>query len=184
MQKAAHWVLFGLCISQFPTAYAIQRTHMGGPFGIKPAPLDLFLHKVHAWSGWTILALAIILLVVRLVRGAPALPRGMSAWQRWLAHAAHAGLYGFIFALAVTGTGAMYVARGFAPIHIALTNFGIALVLLHVLAVIWHQIVRRDSLLLRMMPEGRRVSAQLHGIGSKTASAELGNTRNDAGRGE
>jgi cytochrome b561 len=183
MQKAAHWVLLGLCISQFPTAYAIQRTHMAGPFGIKPAPLDLFLHKVHAWSGWTILALAIALLAVRLVRGAPALPHGMSAWQRWLAHAAHAGLYGFILALAVTGTGAMYVARGFAPIHIALTKFGIALVLLHVLAVIWHQVVRRDGLLLRMMPEGRDVSAQLHGIGSKTASGELSNIRTDAGGG-
>jgi cytochrome b561 len=181
MQKAAHWVLFGLCISQFPTAYAIQRTHMGGPFGIKPAPLDLFLHKVHAWGGWTILILAIIMLTVRLVQGAPALPHGMSAWQRWLAHTVHASLYGFILALAVTGTGAMYVASGFAPIHIALTKFGIALVVLHVLAVIWHQVVRRDGLLLRMMPEGRGVSAQLHSIGSKTVSGEIGNIGTDAG---
>jgi cytochrome b561 len=157
---------------------------MAGPFGIKPAPLDLFLHKVHAWSGWTILALAIILLAVRLVRGAPALPYGMSAWQRWLAYAAHAGLYGFILALAVTGTGAMYVARAFAPIHIALTNFGIALVLLHVLAVIWHQVVRRDGLLLRMMPQGRDVSARLGDIGSKAAPGELRNIRTNAGRGQ
>lgn len=153
---------------------------MGGPFGIKPAPLDLFLHKVHAWSGWTILMLAILLLAVRLVWGAPALPHGMSAWQRWLAHTVRAGLYGFILALVVTGTGAMYVASGFAPIHVALTKLGIALVVLHVLAVIWHQIVRRDGLLLRMMPKGRGVSAQLHGIGPKTASGEPGNIGTDA----
>lgn len=157
---------------------------MGGPFGIKPAPLDLFLHKVHAWGGWTILMLAIVLLAARFVRGAPALPPGMSAWQRWLAYVVHAGLYAFILALAVTGTGAMYVAREFAPIHIALTKFGIALVILHMLAVIWHQIVRCDSLLLRMMPEGRGASAQLHDIGLKTASDKLGNIGTDAGRGE
>ena len=173
MQKAAHWVLLGLCISQFPTAYAIQRTHMAGPFGIKPAPLDLFLHKVHAWSGWTILMLAIILLAIRLVRGAPALPHGLSVWQRWFAYTAHASLYGFILALVVTGTGAMYVARGFAPIHITLTKFGIALVLLHVLAVVWHQIIRRDGLLLRMMPEGRDASAELRSTASNTTSGKL-----------
>ncbi|MFA6264233.1 MAG: cytochrome b/b6 domain-containing protein [Pseudolabrys sp.] len=160
MQKAAHWVLLGLCISQFPTAYAIQRTHMAGPFGIVPTPLDLFLHNVHAWSGWTILLLAIFLLAARMVRGAPELPSGMSAWQRWSANVVHGSFYGLVLALAVTGTGTMYLTRTLAPFHIILTKLGIGLVIAHVLAVMWHQFVRRDGLLLRMLPQRRIATAR------------------------
>jgi cytochrome b561 len=170
LQKAAHWLLLGLCVSQFPTAYAIHRTHEADHHGSTPAPFDMFLHQVHAWSGWTILMLAIALLAIRVTRGAPAPPHGMSPWQRWLAHAAHAGLYGLILALAVTGTGAMYVWREFATIHNILTDLGIALVALHVLAVIWHQFIRRDGVLLRMLPAGRDASAALRRTASKAAS--------------
>jgi len=156
LQKVAHWLLLGLCITQFPTAYAIHRTHEASHRGDVPAPFDMFLHQVHAWSGWTILLLATALLAARFVHGAPKLPDGMTAWQRRIAHAAHAGLYGLILALAVTGTGAMYVWRGFAPVHVALLNAAIALVSLHVAAVIWHQMIRRDGMLLRMLPQRPR----------------------------
>ena len=151
-QKAAHWLVLGLCILQFPTATAIQRTHTVNPFGLKPAPLDLLFHKVHAWSGWTILLLAIVLLALHLFRGAPRLPQAMSAWQRWLAHAMHLCLYAGVLALAVTGTGAMYLSRGFAPFHVLLTKIGIVLVALHAAAALWHQFMRRDGLLQRLLP--------------------------------
>jgi cytochrome b561 len=162
-QKVAHWLILALCISQFPTASAIQRTHMAGPFGLKPAEFDLFLHKVHAWSGWTILLLALVLLVLRLRRGAPALPPAMPAWQRLAAHAAHACLYAGIVALAVTGTGAMYLSRSFAPVHIALTKFGMALVAVHAAAALWHQFVLRDDVLGRMVPRRRARHADAAG---------------------
>lgn len=153
IQKAAHWLIAVLCLSQFPTAWAIQRTHVAHMFGLKPAPFDLFLHKVHAWSGWTILLLALTLIVLRAVRGAPDLPHGTPTWQRWLAHAGHLSLYGGIAVLAVTGTGAMYLSQRFAPIHILFVSIGIGLVIFHVAAVIWHQAIRRDRLLWRMMPK-------------------------------
>lgn len=152
MQKAAHWLIVLLCLSQFPTAWAIQRTHIAHPFGLRPEPLDLFLHKVHAWSGWTILLLAMALVALRAVRGVPELPHGTTTWQRFLAHLGHLSLYAGIAVLAVTGTGAMYLSQRFAPVHIFLVNLGIALVLLHVAAVVWHQAIRRDGLLWRMMP--------------------------------
>lgn len=150
-QKAAHWLISVFCLFQFPTAWAIQRTHIVHASGLAPAPFDLFLHKVHAWSGWTILVLGLILLTSRGVRGAPELPAGTSAWQRWLAHVGHLSLYCGIAVLAVTGTGAMYLSQRFAPIHILFVNIGIGLVGLHVAAVIWHQVIRRDRLLWRMM---------------------------------
>lgn len=152
VQKIAHWLVALLCISQFPTAWAIQRTHIGHVFGIRPTPMDLFLHNVHAWSGWTILLLALLLIVIRAVRGAPALPHNTKPWQRWLAHAGHFCLYAGIVVLALTGTGTMYFSQRFAPIHILFVNLGIALVLLHAGAAIWHQFVRRDGILLRMLP--------------------------------
>ena len=154
-QQVAHWAILGLCILQFPTASAIQRTHAVGPFGLKPAPFDLFLHKVHAWSGWTILLLATILLGLRLVRGAPLLPSAMAAWQRWTAHATRVCLYLGILALAVTGTGTMYLSQSFAWVHIFLTKVGIGLVALHAAAALWHQFMLRDGLLWRMLPSLR-----------------------------
>lgn len=158
MQKAAHWLIVLLCLSQFPTAWAIQRSHIAHRFGFSPQPLDLFLHKIHAWSGWTILLLAMALVALRAVRGAPELPHGMSTWQRGFAHLAHFFLYAGIAVLAVTGTGAMYLSQRFVPIHILLVNLGIGLVLLHVIAAVWHHVVRGDGLLWRMMPK-RKVMA-------------------------
>jgi cytochrome b561 len=155
IQKAAHWSILGLCILQYPTAEAIQRTHAVNPFGLKPAPLDLFLHKVHAWSGWTILLLAVVLLGMRLFRGAPRLPPTMAAWQRRFAYATHFCLHAGILALAVTGTGTMYLSQGFAPLHILLTKIGLGLVALHAAAALWHQFIIRDALLQRMMPGSR-----------------------------
>lgn len=170
VQKAAHWLIVLLSLSQFPTAWAIQRTHVGHPFGIRPAPLDLFLHKVHAWSGWTILLLAIVLLMLRVVRGAPDLPRDMTRWQRWLAHAGHFLLYAGIVVLVTTGTGAMYLSQRFAPVHLLLVKFGITLVLLHVAAAIWHQAIRRDGLLWRMMPSRQVTPTDSGGVASNRAN--------------
>lgn len=158
-QKAAHWLILLLCLSQFPTAWAIQRTHVAHRFGLPPDSLDLVLHKVHAWSGWTILALAMLLVALRAVRGAPELPHGMATWQRRLAHLGHFALYAGIAVLVVTGTGAMYLSQRFVPVHILFVNLGIALVLLHVVAVLWHQAIRRDRLLWRMAPNRGSASA-------------------------
>ena len=155
LQKVIHWLIVLLCLTQFPTAWAIQRTHIAHMFGLRLMPFDLFLHKVHAWSGWIILFLAITLIVLRAVRGAPGLPTGTPTWQRWLAQVGHFSLFAGISVLVVTGTGTMYFSQRFAPVHILFVKLGIALVLLHVAAVVWHQAVRRDGLLWRMMPRMR-----------------------------
>lgn len=150
-QKLAHWMILALCVVQFPTAGGIQRTHHVNPFGIKPAPFDLVLHKVHAWSGWMILLLATILLLLRVVRGGPALPQGMNIAERGLARLGHVALYGGILVLATTGTLAAYFSPRFAPLHALFTYVGVGLVFLHAAAALWHQFIRRDNLLARML---------------------------------
>lgn len=110
---------------------------------------------MHAWSGWAILLLAAILLLLRVLRGAPALPGGMNSAARGLAHVGHVVLYGEIFVLFATGTLAVYFSPRFAPMHVFSAYVGIGLVFVHA-AALWHQFIRRDNLLARMLPGWRR----------------------------
>ncbi|MGV8838835.1 MAG: cytochrome b [Bauldia sp.] len=150
--KLAHWTILVLAIVQFPTARAIQRTHVQHPFGLAPSQFDLFLHQVHVWSGWVIGLLALVLLVQRLRGVAPPLPAGMLPWQARLSGIGHLLLYAVMAGLVVTGTGTTYFWGGFRPIHKALLWTGVALVVLHVAAALWHQFVRRDGLIWRILP--------------------------------
>ncbi|MCW5715758.1 MAG: cytochrome b/b6 domain-containing protein [Bauldia sp.] len=150
--KLAHWTILVLAIVQFPTAQAIQRTHVQHPFGLVPSRFDLFLHAVHAWSGWVIGLLSLVLLIQRLRGKAPLLPGGMKAWQVRVSKLGHFLLYAVLAGLVVTGTGAMYLWSGFRPVHEVLLWSGVALVVLHVAAAVWHQFIRRDGLIWRLMP--------------------------------
>lgn len=155
VQKASHWAIAALCLLEFPTAWSIQKAHLGHAFGIKPPPLDQILALSHEWLGWLILLLGGLLLGSRLIKGAPSLPSGMKSWQRAIACASHSAIYLALPALVGSGFIAMYGNARLAYIHIALTKLGIALIGLHVAAVIWHQFIRRDGLLMRMLPRPR-----------------------------
>ncbi len=153
--KVAHWAILLLSILQFPTARAIQRTHLQhNPFGVV-SQFDLFLHQVHAWSGWIIGGLSAVMLLQRLRGKTPPLPAGMRRWQVSASVAGHILLYATLASLVVTGTGAMYLWQGFAPIHTTLLWIGVTLVVAHVLAALWHHFVRRDGLLWRILPQFR-----------------------------
>jgi cytochrome b561 len=149
-RRLMHWAVLILCLVQVPTSWAIQRTHMAHLF-FKPKPIDLFLHEVHAWSGWLILFFAIAQLVLRLTHGTPPPPEGSARLERWAAVAIHTMLYGLIIALPVTGTAAMYLSFRFAPLHSLLSWTLLAVALAHVAAALWHHIYRRDDVLLRMI---------------------------------
>jgi cytochrome b561 len=146
-----HWAIAVLCVSEFPTAAGIQRSHLGHVFGIKAPPVDLLRAAAHEWSGWLILGLTALLLVSRAIEGAPKLPDDMRRWQRWAAHAAHVAIYLGLVALVASGAAAMYLDGRYAFVHIALTRAGISLIAIHVAAALWHQFVRGDRLLNRML---------------------------------
>ncbi|KQK28455.1 hypothetical protein ARD30_21765 [Bosea thiooxidans] len=145
-----HWAVPILCIIQVPTAWAIQRTHMAHGF-LKPAPIDLLLHQVHAWSGWLILLMALLQLAMRLVRGKPVPLVGASHLEARVASAAHMALYSLLIALPVTGTIAMYLSFRIAPLHRLLSWLLLALVVVHIVAALWHHLYRRDDVLRRMI---------------------------------
>lgn len=149
-QRALHWSVVLLCLTQIPTSWAIARTNMNHAF-MRPDPFDLFLRQVHAWSGWLILALAMARIGLRYVHGVPPLPAGSSAIARWGSFASHTALYGLLLALPVTGTGAMYVSYAFAPMHRLLAWSLLAVALIHAGAALWHHFVWRDEVLRRMI---------------------------------
>lgn len=154
VHRLMHWTVLVLCVVQVPTAWAIQRTHMAHVF-MKPRPVDLFLHQVHAWSGWTILGLVLTQLVLRSAYGRPTPVHGMSMRARIMAGLMHAALYGVLIALPVTGTIAMYVTFRIAPLHSLLSWTLLVLVVLHVAAAFWHHFWRRDDVLWRMIRKAR-----------------------------
>ena len=150
-QKLLHWGVAALCLAQVPTSWAIQRTHMAHGL-MRPSETDLLLHDVHAWTGWTILALVAVRLLVRVQRNGPGLPAGSKLIYRYGAAASHACLYGLLLALPVTGTLQMYIGRGFGRVHSMLAWTLLGLVGLHVAAAIWHQFILRDGGLPRILP--------------------------------
>ena len=103
-------------VSVTTSGTVIQRTHMAHLF-LKPKPFDLFLHQVHAWSGWLIMALALSQLILRFTYGRPPPIQGMSVLERMIAGVTHAVLYGLLLALPITGTIAMYVTFRIASLH-------------------------------------------------------------------
>lgn len=143
-------MVLALCIVQVPTAWAIQRTHMTHGF-LRPEPLDLFLHRVHAWSGWLILLMALALLALRFARGRPAPPNDTSSLAARTAATAHIVLFGLLIVLPLTGTIAMYLNYRIAPLHRLLSWSLLAVVVLHVTGALWHHFYRRDNVLRRMI---------------------------------
>ena len=150
-QKLLHWAIAVLCLAQVPTSWAIQRTHMGHAF-MRPSETDLLLHSVHAWAGWTILALVAIRLLLRVHKNGPGLPPGSKPIYRYGAAASHASLYAVLIALPVTGTLTMYISRAFGPVHSIFAWLLLGLVSLHAAAAMWHQLVLQDGALLRILP--------------------------------
>lgn len=111
-----HWTVLVLCLVQVPTARMIQRTHVTHIF-MKPRPFDLFLHQVQAWSGRTILLLALAQLALRVICKRPAPIEGLSRTEQFAAALMRMVPCAVLIALPVTGTIAMYLTFRSAPLH-------------------------------------------------------------------
>ena len=164
---ALHWVLGFALLGLL--AFGVYMTSL--PFS--PARLKLF--NWHKWAGIVVLALSLVRLAWRLTHRPPAdLP--MPAWQRRAAHTAHGLLYLLFLAVPLAGW-AYSSAAGFPvvlfglwplpdfvpadralaeaikPLHAALAWTLLAVIVLHVAGAIKHQVIDRDGLLRRMLPQ-------------------------------
>ncbi len=132
-----------------------------------------WLIAIHKPLGAALLLLVVIRLILRLIRGAPALPDDLAPWQRLLAHASHVLLYVLMFAMPLIGW-AMLSAGGYPVVivgswllpaivpasaglfaflrgaHRYLAFLLFATVLLHLAAALFHGLIRRDRVLSSM----------------------------------
>ena len=149
-----------------------------------PISIKFSAYTIHKSVGITVLALSIFRLIWRFLNPPPALPAGMKPHEKFLAHAAHWGLYvlmvgmplsGWLLVSAMrkypteffwlfevpfipmpAGIDAKATKDWFEEIHELLAFGAIGLIVLHVAAALKHQFVDKDNLLARMRPNCKR----------------------------
>ncbi len=107
---------------------------------------------VHVVVGMAVLILAIVRLSVRVNRGTPAVPEGKPAIFNWIGYVTHLLLYGFIFAMPITGAVAWFGGVEFsAELHEIGRLILIPTIGLHVLGALAEHFVFRNDGLVRML---------------------------------
>ena len=166
-----HWLVALLIFVAFPLGLYMA------DLPLSPERLRLFSY--HKWIGITVLMLASLRAVWRVTHTPPPLPEDMPVWQRNSSRIVHGLLYLLIFAIPVSGW-LMSSAEGFqvvwfgvlplpdligknkelgellGEVHETLNYTMLALVSLHVAAVVQHQFVERRPFLQRMGWSGRK----------------------------
>ena len=155
-----HWLL-ALAIIGNLVAGKLILENMANSDPAKPEIL-----RLHMASGLTILLLMVVRLVTRLRTAKPAVPH--TGPLKFLSVANHWALYAFSFAMVITGLGTAQLG-GLFPIlqgqpvelptdfkaiqpfagHVLFSSVLLALIALHIAAVVWH-LVKRDNVLPRM----------------------------------
>ena len=165
--KTLHWLILALLIVQFIVGWTMP--HIG-----RDTPVTTLI-SLHFTIGIVIIAVAVIRLAWRAIQGAPPPFAGLPPWQVQTARTVHWLLYLLLFVVPILGwinaswrgmpivmLGAelpMLVAkrapgwRWTGDVHVLLAEYGmLTLVGLHVLAALYHQFIRRDGVLRRMLP--------------------------------
>ena len=168
---ALHWVLALAILAMLGVGWYMT----GLPF----SPQRLKLYNWHKWAGVAVLALSVLRLAWRLAHRPPALPApvraAMPRWQQVAHHGTHHLMYALFLAVPLVGW-AYSSAAGFPivwfgalplpdllpkdkaladaikPWHAWAAFTLAALVVLHVAAVVKHELIDRDGLLSRMLP--------------------------------
>lgn len=148
-QIAMHWLVAALVAFQYWSSGAIVRTHAIHLIGARQSPFDLLLHNLHTRVGLGLVALMVFRLVLRLWLGAPALEAG-PAWTSRTARLVHAAFYAVLILEGLTGAVASYFWWPVSSAHVILFKVLMALVTVHVAAVLWHTLVLKDGTLGRM----------------------------------
>jgi len=165
-----HWVLAVLIIVQLVVILFYEEVP-------KESPLKPELMMFHKSIGMTILVLGLGFIIWRLINQRPLLPENMNKASKFLAKLVHFFLFVFLVVLPITGFTLSTLAGrvtswfglfdfplllaendGLAPlfkeIHEYLGFTLIGLLILHVLAALYHHFVKKDNVLKHMLPAG------------------------------
>lgn len=166
-----HWLVALGLIGTFALGFYME--------GLPLSPNKLKLYAWHKWAGMTLLVLVVVRLAWRLSHPAPALPSGMTARDKFLAHAGHWLLYLLMLAIPVSGwlmssaQGFQVVWFGVVPlpdlvtrneglgelfldIHVVLNYVMLVTVIGHIAAALQHHFIKKDDVLTRMLPFAKK----------------------------
>ena len=147
-QKALHWAVVGLLALQYFVFDAMGRAFHQQMEGTATYDTTVVAHIV---LGVALLALTLWRLALRLGHGTPAAPAAEPALFARLSKIAHAAIYALLLALPMLGLIAWFGKVGAAAgLHETLTNVLLALVVVHVAAVVVHQVWWKTGLIARM----------------------------------
>ena len=182
-----HWIL-GIAIIGM-LAYGWWMNHM------VPKPDRLFHRSIHADIGYVILLLMVVRLIWRGVNPVPALPDGTRAWERALARINHWALYvttmswrcsagripGRTSRTTPTGSGCSGCrssprenrdnAHFFEDWHIWIAYVLLGLVVLHLVAALYHRVIKRDRVVARMVEWRTSLASEPNLISSRRTRA-------------
>jgi len=152
-QISLHWIVAGLIVVNLVFEDWIKAgwraIEQGG------APVYDAGAVAHIGVGVAVMAFALWRLVLRLTRGVPAAPEGLSPLMRLAGHAGHAVLYALMVGVPAIGLLAWFGASSdLAELHELGKPLFILFILAHVAAALWHQFIRKDGLLNRMRRPG------------------------------
>jgi cytochrome b561 len=152
-QIILHWTIAALVIFQLAFNKPMQEAFDDRMDGEVSDEMGGAL--IHVAVGVTILVLAIIRLAIRLIRGAPPAHQDKHPLLVWIGYATHLLLYGFIFAMPLTGALAWFFGvEASAEIHEIGRLVLIPTIGLHVLGgLAEHFVFKNDSLVRMLRPE-------------------------------
>jgi cytochrome b561 len=169
--KFFHWVIATLIFAQIALGLTAASWHLS------PTKLSLFVW--HKSIGMLILVLVVVRLLWRLANRAPALSADMPLWERRAAHVSHLLLYILMLVMPITGwivnAAANVPFRIFWTIplpaivgpdkatadlaalaHSSLFVLLAAVLVAHIGAALRHHFIKRNDILVRMLPGTRR----------------------------
>ncbi|MCB5174972.1 cytochrome b [Microvirga lenta] len=178
---ALHWASAVLILILIPLGFAMQAV----PDGLRPG-----LYRVHVASGIMVGLLTLVRLVWWRAFDLMSRPgQADASVQHRLARLVHAGFYGVVLALTVSGVG-LIVRSGLAPMlaagdlssmsdlmrqpprlaHGFMARLLLALLVLHIAGALYHHWIRRDGVLGRMLPlNAPRPSSARRGLPRRAA---------------
>ena len=165
-----HWLMLLLLIA----VYATIELREIFPKGSDPREL---IKTWHFMLGLSVLALALLRLLVNITRPAPEITPEPPRWQKWLSKLMHLALYALMIGMPLAGWLILSAAGKPIPffglqlpaliaeskssaglikeIHETVGTAGYFLIGLHAAAALYHHYLVRDNTLLRMMPKRR-----------------------------
>ncbi len=182
VSRNLHWLIAVMIAVQVPLGFYMNDVYKE-LIAIRSNDYSLLLQvsQFHHTNGFLILILTTLRLGWRIGNPTPEMPRGLAAYQRYLARLTHVFLYALLFAFPLSGWATLSAYEGefpiyffgweqvprivpqaidgshapyefYAAIHKACWRIGAVVLGLHVVGALWHHVIAKDNVLNRMRP--------------------------------